>query len=58
MINIRCFDYKLNWIEVCSKYDVAYFLGMLQYLHCKLVGFSDCSCLIVPLQLVVDIFVQ
>ena len=27
---LRCFDYKLNWMEVCSKFDGAYFRGMLQ----------------------------
>ena len=30
VINIRCFHYKFNWMEVCSKFDGAYFLGMLQ----------------------------
>ena len=30
VISIRCFHCKLNWMEVCSKFDGSYFLWMLQ----------------------------
>ena len=33
---VCCFDSKLKWVKVCSKFEDAFFAG------CAMVGFSDC----------------